>query len=151
MIIAFHLSITSVLPSGLGHIPFSPIIDFNELIHRAGAAGVFNPNSAEVINLATGRRVEYAHSEDFASGDCGRLEWAITDPAHTEYEIYFETAADHGHIRLRVGREDEFLFGDLARLRYREPDDEELRHFSGVYVEAHPEYRIELLGRRCDE
>jgi len=197
--ISFRLSITSALPSGLGHIPFSPVIDFAELIRSTGAAGLFDPNSVEIINLATGRRVEYARSEDFAYGDCGRLAWAITDPAHIEYEIRFETAAARpalqpqayvpmvgvgdllrynagaprpvtlfyamklvdltgdGRADLagcwnyyhrpgapisgvvcypRAGREDDFLFGDLARLRYREPGEEELRHFPGVYVEA---------------
>lgn len=85
------LSVTSPLPSHLGHIPFAPVVDLGALAREAGAGGVPDPNSIAVVDLADGRPVAYARSEDFAYGDRGRLEWAIADPSHTQYEIRFRT------------------------------------------------------------
>ena len=87
-----RLSVVSDLPDGLGYIPFSPVIDFAELIRRAGAPGRFDPNSVEVVDLADGSAVEFARTGDFAHGDEGRIEWVIRDPSHREYEIRFRTA-----------------------------------------------------------
>jgi hypothetical protein len=192
-----RLEILSALPEDLGIIPFSPVIDFGELVEMCGASGVFDPNSIEVIDLANGERLEFARSEDLAYGDRGRVEWAIADPLHREYEICFETAGNRpglqpqefvpmvgvgdllrynagegrpltlaSSLRLvdltgdgkrdlvgcwnyyhrpgspisglvcfpRVGGEDEFSFGDMARLRFIE--DGELQHFPGTYVYA---------------
>lgn len=195
--LACRLTITSPLPAGLGVVPFSPTIDFAGLIRQAGVKGVFDPNSVEVIDLADGRAVEYARSEDFAHGERGRIEWAIADPAHIAYEIRFRTAARRPPLQPQAyvppigtgdllrcnageprpvtlfysmaladltgdGRldlagcwnyyhrpgappsgavcyprtEDGFRFGDLARLRYREPGERTLRHFAGRYMEA---------------
>ena len=86
------LTVESALPTHLGHIPFSPVLDFGALIKQAGASGVLDVNSIEVINLATNTNIEYGRSEDFAYGDKGRLEWAITHPTHRQYEIRFTTA-----------------------------------------------------------
>ena len=193
------LSITSSLPSGLGHIPMSPVIDFGAAITQAGLPGVLDPNSIEVVNVATGEVIPHARTEDFAYADCGRIEWVVTDPAHTRYEVGFDTASERPPLEPqsytpmigtgdllrynageprpitlsysmalvdltgdgcrdlvgcwnyyyrpgspvsgvvcypRVGPEEEFLFGDLARLRYREPGSDQLLHFSGVYQEA---------------
>ncbi len=86
-----RLRITSPLPGDLGAIPFSPMVDFRALVNRAGGDGWLDPNSIEVVDLASGESVEFARSEDFAYGDRGRLEWAIRDPDHTRYEIRFHT------------------------------------------------------------
>lgn len=117
-----RLTVTSELPSDLGLIPFSPVIDFPALIAQCGAAGVLDPNSLEIIDLASPcpAPVEFARSEDFAYGDCGRIEWVIEDPSHTEYEIRFETAAKRPPLQPQ-----EFVphvgVGDLLRYNAGEP------------------------------
>ena len=192
-----RLEICAALPEDLGNIPFSPVIDFGGLVEACGASGVFDPNSIEVIDLASGEEVEFARSEDFAYGDRGRVEWVIGDSSHREYEIRFGTAENRpvlqpqefvpmvgvgdllrynagegrpitlaSSLRLvdlagdgkrdlvgcwnyyhrpgspisglvcfpRVGEEEEFAFGDMARLRFAE--DGELQHFPGTYAYA---------------
>ena len=85
------LTVTTALPSG--NVPMAPPIDFGPIIPGAGLPGVFDPNSVDVFNKTTGKRVPFALTEDFAYGDRGRLEWAITDSGHTTYEIGFRTTA----------------------------------------------------------
>ncbi len=89
--IRFRLYITSQLPTDLGHIPVAPQIDFAALAAGAGAGGVLDPNSIEVRDGRSGAQVEYALGEDLLYGDCGRLEWAITDPSCVTYDIRFCT------------------------------------------------------------
>jgi hypothetical protein len=84
-----RLTVTSDLP--LANVPMDPTIDFGALIKKAGLTGVLNPNSIAVIDLATGKPVAHAVTEDFACGDKGRVEWVIEDPTHRAYEIRFET------------------------------------------------------------
>lgn len=88
----FRLTITSKLPTDVGYIPVSPVIDFAKQIEDAQLSGVFDPNSIQVIDLANGEIIPYARTEDFAYSDNGRIEWVIKDPTHTEYEIRFEIA-----------------------------------------------------------
>ncbi|MBN2296582.1 MAG: VCBS repeat-containing protein [Pirellulales bacterium] len=88
---SFNLTITSDLPDG--NVPFDPTIDFAKIIADAKLPGVLDPNSIEVVNKATGKAVPFARTEDFAYGDCGRLEWPIKDPTHKNYEIRFKTVA----------------------------------------------------------
>ena len=198
--ISCRLMVTSELPIDLGHIPFSPVIDFAEIIAQAGTQGAFDPNSVEVIDLSDGEAIEHARSEDFAYGDKGRIEWVIRNPTHREYEIRFQTVErrptlkpqefvpmvgvgdllryNAGELRPialasgmklvdltgngkrdlagcwnyyhrpgspisglvcypRVGAEEEFTFGDMARLRFvEERGTRELHHFPGTYVLA---------------
>lgn len=88
---SFSLTVESDLPSGLGVIPISPVIDFAKLIREAQLPGVFDPNSVEVVDLQNGETVPHALTEDFAYGDEGRIEWVIKEPTHTRYEIRFRT------------------------------------------------------------
>lgn len=90
-VFAFPFTITSPLPTDLGHIPLSPVIDFGAMISAAGLPGVFDPNSIEVIELADGAVVPHARTEDFTYGDAGRIEWVIKNPVHRRYEIRFRT------------------------------------------------------------
>jgi len=142
--ICFRLSVTSELPTNLGYIPFSPVIDFAALIEEVGAPGVFDPNSVEVIDAATGERIEHARTEDFAYGDRGRIEWVIRDPAHTEYEICFRTAArrpalaPQAHVPM-VG------VGDLLRYNAGEPRPIAL-HRSMKLVDLTGDGRRDLAG-----
>lgn len=88
---SFTLTVTSPLPADVGHIPMSPVIDFASIMRQAELPGVLDPNSIEVVDLATGAVTPHARTEDFAYADAGRLEWVITDPTHTHYEIRFST------------------------------------------------------------
>lgn len=196
----FDLTVTSELPAEVGHIPMSVEIDFAEKIQQADADGVFDPNSILVINAHSGAIVPHARTEDFAYGDKGRIEWVITDPAYTQYEIWFGTTqkrpplAPQAYVPMvgvgdllrynagvprpivlphsmklvdftgngkadlvgcwnyyhrpgapisgivmypRVGLEDAFTFGDMARLRYvEERESQVLHHFPGTYIQA---------------
>ncbi len=196
----FRLEVTSSLRRDLGRIPMSVDLDFGGMAREIEAPGVFDPNSIEVVDVASGEPIAYARSEDFAYGDRGRIEWVIEDPTHTEYQIRFRTAPERpllqpqeytpligvgdllrynagvprpivlAHsMRLvdingdgrgdlagcwnyyyrpgspvsgivchpRVGPEEDFTFGDLARLRYvEEHGSRELKHFPDVYAEA---------------
>ncbi len=85
-----HLEIISDLPSG--NVPMDPMIDFGKFIADENIPGVLDPNSIVVVNQATGQPIPCARSEDFAYGDCGRLEWVIIDPSHKAFEICFHTA-----------------------------------------------------------
>ncbi len=89
---SFRLTVTSKLPTNLGHIPTSPVIDFAKLIEQAQLPGVFDPNSIKVVDMSDGEVIPYARTEDFAYSDKGRIEWVIKKPTHTQYEIRFKTA-----------------------------------------------------------
>mgnify|MGYP001286976086 CR=1 FL=1 len=159
-----------------------------------------DPNSIQVLDLATGESVAFGRSDDFSYGDRGRLEWVIQDSSHNSFEIRFRAVESRpalepqsyvpmvgvgdllrynaGETRPMVlskptrlvdltgngkpdlagcwnyyyrpgdpisgvvcfprqGSKDEFMFGDMARLRYvEERGSKELHHFPGVYVEA---------------
>ena len=191
---------TSALPADLGRIPLSVEMDFGRMVNEVEAAGVFDPNSIEVVDLVSDRPVAFARTEDFAYGDRGRIEWVVEDPEHTDYEIRFGTLPERpalhpqeytpmigvgdllrynagvprpivlahsmqladvtgdGRADLvgcwnyyyrpgspasgivcypRVGRVEDFTFGDLARLRYVEDrTSRDLKHFPDVYAEA---------------
>jgi hypothetical protein len=88
---SFRLSVTTPLPTNVGHIPMSPVIDFKTLIAYAGLPGVLDPNSISLLDVVDGATIAYALTEDFAYGDKGRIEWVIENPAHTMYEIRFQT------------------------------------------------------------
>jgi hypothetical protein len=90
MSFCFRLKVTSELPTHLGFIPLSVPIDFSEKIRESGAIGVLNPNAIRVVNVATGKDVPFARTEDFAYGDQGRLEWVVTDASHRLYDICFD-------------------------------------------------------------
>ena len=117
---AVCLTITSQLPRDLGNIPMSPTIDFGQLIAAAGGTGVLDPNSIQVIDAADGSVVDHALTEDFAYGDCGRVEWVVVDPGHRKYEIRFATGsvrpplAPQSHVPM-IG------VGDLLRWNAGEP------------------------------
>jgi len=193
-----RLTVTSELP--MPRVPMDPSIDFGALIKAAGMAGVLNPNTIRVVNVATGQSVAHAVNEDFAYADSGRIEWVIQDPNHKEYDVRFSTAAvrppqepaacipligvgdllryNAGEPRPivmsylsrlvdltgdgkpdlvgcwnyayrpgspwdgvicypRVGGDDEFLFGDLVRIRYVEnAGSSDFKHLSHTYMFA---------------
>ncbi len=99
---ALPLMITSTLPSDIGHIPISLEIDFAELIDSHDLGGVFDPNSIVVVNLIANSDVPFSRTEDFTYSDSGRVEWVITDPTHTRYEIRFDTVAERPPLELQA-------------------------------------------------
>lgn len=85
--ITVRLNVTTKLT--LSNTPIDPKIDFAQLIKTSGSTGVLNPNSIEVINVATNSRVPHALTEDFAYADEGRVEFVISDPEHSVFDIHF--------------------------------------------------------------
>ncbi len=60
------VQITSSLPSGT--IPMDVEVDFAEMVKKAGLPGVFDPNSVEVINLASKTRTPHSLSPHVLAG-----------------------------------------------------------------------------------
>ena len=60
----FRLVVTSVLPTDLGRIPMSVDMDFGRMARQAGAPGVFDPNSIEVVDEVSGEPISFARTED---------------------------------------------------------------------------------------
>ncbi|MEW6751343.1 MAG: VCBS repeat-containing protein [Candidatus Latescibacterota bacterium] len=137
-----RLTITSPLPDDLGHIPFSPVVDFGALVEAAGG-GALDPNSIAVVDLADGQEVEYARGEDFAHGDRGRLEWVVRDPGHREYEIHFRAVAVRPALppQARVP-----LVGAGDLLRYNAGAPRPLTLYSMRLIDLDGDGRAELAG-----
>ena len=138
----FAVSVTSTLPSG--NVPMDPTIDFGQIIQDGNLPGVLDPNSIEVIDKATGQRVPFARTEDFAYGDRGRLEWAISDPNHKVYEIGFSTVPERPALVPQsytpmVGT------GDLLRYNGGEPRPIELIYASRL-VDITGDGKSDLVG-----
>lgn len=116
--LSFRIAITS--PLEFPRTPMDPEIDFAERIRAACADGRLDPDSIEVVNVATGESVPRAVTEDFAYGDRGRVEWVITNPAHTEYEVRFRTT-DVRRWPAPAGRTPRIGVGDLLRYNAGRP------------------------------
>ena len=67
--------------------PLSVRIDFPKYLKQAGIRGRFDPNTIRVFNVATGKHVPFARTEDFAYGDQGHIEWVVGDPRHVKWQI----------------------------------------------------------------
>lgn len=115
---AVEVTVTSPLPKG--NVPLDPVIDCGQVIREHGGKGVLDPNSFEVINLATGKPVPFARSEDFAYGDRGRLEWVVTDPTHTKFEVQFRSVAKRPALEPQV-HTPMIGVGDLLRYNAGQP------------------------------
>ena len=83
------LTITSRVPCR--SVPLSVVVDFARLIQQADLTGVLDPNSVRIVDVKTGESVPHALTDDFAYADKGRVEWVMSDPAHTAYEVRFAT------------------------------------------------------------
>lgn len=138
-----RLEITSELPADLGSIPFSPVIDFGELIARAGLSGVLDPNSIEVIDLADAAPVRFGRTEDLAHGDRGRIEWAIEDPTHRRYRLRLAVVASRPplHPQRQVP-----LVGVGDLLRYNAGEPRPLSLYSMRLVDLTGDGRVDLAG-----
>jgi hypothetical protein len=68
-------------PLTFRNTPLDPTIDFAAAIREAGAAGVLDPNSIQVVSVSDARPVVHARTEDFAHGEKGRIEWVAREMA----------------------------------------------------------------------
>lgn len=89
---AVRVTVTS--PLTFPRTPMDPVIDFGELLRRAGDEQALDPGSITVVDVAAQQEIPCAVNEDFAYSDAGRVEWVITHPAHTEYLLRFSTAPE---------------------------------------------------------
>ena len=86
-----HLKVVS--PLEYRNTPMDPVIDFGDLIRKAGLSGALDPNSIHILDAVDGSLVAHATTDDFAYGDKGRIEWVIADPGRTDYDIRFRVVA----------------------------------------------------------
>lgn len=99
-VLRLRLEVTT--PLEYPNTPLDPTIDFGRFVKQAQLTGVFDPNSIEVRNVATGERVPHATTEDFAYGDRGRVEFVVADPKHTRYDIRFRAASKRPPLQPQV-------------------------------------------------
>ncbi|MBN1342170.1 MAG: VCBS repeat-containing protein [Phycisphaerae bacterium] len=136
------LTVTSDLP--FAKVPMDPTIDFGAMIRKAGLPGVLNPNSIVVVDLATGKRVDHATTEDFVYGDKGRVEWVIEDPAHKTYEIRFQTIEKRPPLA-PVDFTPMIGVGDLLRYNAGQPRPVVASYLSGL-VDLTGDGKRDLVG-----
>ncbi|MCX7425725.1 MAG: VCBS repeat-containing protein [Planctomycetia bacterium] len=141
---AYHvdLAVTSELPAD--RVPMDPMIDFGRMAAEAKLPGVLDPNSIEVIDVATGRSVPCAPSEDFSYGDRGRVQWVIDEPGHKKYRIRFRM------VERRPPREPKKLTpllgtGDLLRYNAGQPRPIVMAYLAGL-VDLTGDGRRDLVG-----
>ena len=140
----YHVGIEVTSPLPKGNVPMDPTIDFGEVIREHGGKGVLDPNSFEVVNVVTGKPVPFARSEDFAYGDRGRLEWVITDPGHTKYEVRFRASAVRPPLQPQA-RTPLIGVGDLLRYNAGQPRPFALQ-FPARLVDLTGDGRLDLVG-----
>ena len=117
VVIVLPVEVTSALPAGT--IPMDVEVDFAAILGKAKLPGVFDPNTVEVTNLATGAREPHAISPHVAYGDRARVRWLVTNPAEKKFEIRFRNAAQRPVLRPRP---DTPLIGVGDLLRYTGPE-----------------------------
>lgn len=140
----YRVRLTVTTPLEWHNVPLDPQIDFALLLTEAGSSQALNPNSLEVINLATGEVVPHALGAGFADGAAGRVEWVVRDPAHTRYELRFGTAATRPSMEARA-RVPPIGVGDL--LRYDDGDPHPITTFYSMrLVDLDGDGRRDLAG-----
>jgi hypothetical protein len=121
--------------------PLDPMIDFPDLIRRAGESGDLDPNSIAVIDVVTGKSVAHALTETFAYGDDGRVEFVVADPSHTEFEIRFRTVAKRPPLEPQTFTP-QIGVGDLLRYNTARPMPIVLPYSPGLHdlnCDGHPD------------
>ena len=139
---SIELTVTTPLPPG--NVPIDPVVDFAKIIQQRKISGVLDPNSIDVVNLATGKVVPHARTSDFAYGDKGRIEWVIRDPQHKRYLVRFRTVQQRppllpqSHVPM-IGN------GDLLRYNATQPRPIALIYHSGL-VDLTGDGKPDLVG-----
>ncbi len=112
--------------------PLDPEIDFGALLRQAGVVGVLDPNSVEVFDATTAKRVPSSLDDQFSFGDRGRVQWVAHDPKARTFEIRFRAAAKRPAWKPRpcvppIGT------GDLLRFNAGEPRPITLHYGIGLH------------------
>jgi len=126
--------------------PMDPEMDFADLIQTAGIPGKLNPNSIRVINKTTGQIVPCA-LEGFEYRDKGRVEWVITDPTHTDYEIQFQVGP-HRPIVAPKAYTPLIGTGDLLRYNRGAPSPTSGGFILSRMIDMNNDGKLDLLGTR---
>ena len=127
-----RLRLTVTTPLSFQNTPLDPHIDFAEWIRRAGIEAVLDPNSIEVVNVATGKSIPVALHEEFAYGSRGHLQWVVVSPQHREFEIRF--CATPQRTRLKPQRYTPPIgVGDLLRYNTGHPSPITLFQSMGLH------------------
>lgn len=129
-VVELRLLVTS--PLEYRNVPLDPEIDFGSFIRKAGFAGVLDPGSIDVVNVATQQHVPHALGESLSYGDRGRVEFVVGDPQHREYRLRFrvvETRPPAEPLRYTplIGT------GDLLRYNAGEPRAITLAYSMGLH------------------
>ncbi len=138
----FRLTVAGTLTHR--NMPMDPTIDFGAMIRAAELSGRLDPNTIEVVDLAAGRRVESAVTEDFAYADKGRVEWVVEDPTHLAYEIRFQVVEERPPLKAK-GRIPLIGVGDLLRYNAGVPRPIFLAH-SAVLADLDGDGMRDLVG-----
>lgn len=93
---------------------------------------MLDPNSIEVWDLEASQIVPHAVSEDCAYGDKARVEFMISDPTQTEYEIRFRVGEKRPAIKTQMLRP-QIGIGDLLRYNAAEPRPVAVPDSSGLH------------------
>ncbi|MFO7976501.1 MAG: FG-GAP-like repeat-containing protein [Candidatus Hydrogenedentota bacterium] len=121
-----------------------PTIDFGALLREAGDEGALDVNSIEVLDVATQGKIPCAVNEDFAYADKGRVEWVITDPAHTEYVVRFSSASERS-LPAPAAYTPLIGVGDLLRYNAGVPRPVAVAYLSGL-VDLTGDGQRDLVG-----
>ena len=139
-----RVDITSGLPA-TGNIPMDPWLDLGQAIDDVGGTGVLDPNSVRVINLATGQSIPFSLSGDFAHGNAGRVEWVMTDPTHTSYDVRFSTTAQRSFLQPKAYTP-QIGTGDLLRYNAGTPRPIELPYSAKLVDDLTGDGKRDLIG-----
>lgn len=137
-----RLTVTS--PLSYSNTPFDPIIDFPEFIRQTNTTGLLDPNSIEVINLATRKPIPHALTEDFAYSDKGRVEFVVAKPWHREFEIRFRVVAKRPPLQPQRFTP-QIGVGDLLRYNADRPRPITVSYSPGLY-DLNGDGRLDLTG-----
>jgi hypothetical protein len=141
-------TITSALPTDLGHIPISAEIDFGALLREGdvGDDARLEPNSIRVIDCADGSVLPCHLAQEFAHGDAGRVEFLIRDPTHSRFEILFASVA-LGETRAHLAPQCPTpLIGVGDLLRYNAAETRPLTMFCFRLVDLDGDGHADLAG-----
>lgn len=138
------VNLTVQSPLNYSNTPMDPWINVQELTQQAGARGVADLQSIAVQNMATGQVVPHALSHDFNTGQAGRVEFVISDPAHTQFRITFQTVCERSAPRV-----DRFIspigIGDLLRYNAGVPRPVTVPYAPG-WIDLTGDGRLDLTG-----